>query len=169
MTETLPLRQSSAITLPLALSPCFELFTPKGEMRWIAHWRPQFICPADGTTTEGMVFVTTHDDEITYWTLVDYWPDKHYARYSRVTPQSRSVFVEVQCSRLAERETEVTVTYTLVPLTEGGKEVCRQFVGDAFVAMINGWRDQILVHLAGQNGTLPLGGGGFDEETCPSQ
>lgn len=152
MFDATPVHSSHAIDIPLPIDACFALFTPQGETLWIADWKPDYLHPADGATMQGMVFLTHRGGETTYWTLVDYKPHLHYSRYCRVTPGSRSVLVEVQCARLAAETTRVTVSYTLVPLSAEGSADIEAFRGEAYVAMIEGWRTLILRHLAGRAG-----------------
>ena len=93
-----------------------------------------------------MVFTTGHGDEVTYWTLVDLDMAAHFARYSRVTPGSRSVFVEVYCRAVSERETEIKMHYTLTALSEAGNTTISAFV-EGFPAMIDDWKAKILAYL----------------------
>lgn len=137
-----------SITLPLAVEAAFPLFTPIGEMDWVPDWRPSFVHPADGRTCRGMVFTTDHGGEETLWTVVDYDEAGHYARYSRVTPGSRSVLVEIRCIALGPAETGVEVRYALTGLSDAGNQVIRAFVGEAYIAMIEEWRRLILASLS---------------------
>jgi hypothetical protein len=138
-----------SITLPLSADEAFPLFTPEGERLWIEDWNPHYFYPANGETIVGMVFTTGHGDETTYWTLVDFDNAVHAARYSRVTPGSRSVIVEVACTATGEQETKVTVRYTLTSLSEAGNATIAAFVGD-YSAMIEDWRTRILTYLERQ-------------------
>lgn len=131
------------ISLPLPVSDCFALFTPIGETQWVPGWEPRFLWPPDGRTQKGMVFLTGQGAEETYWTVTDFDESAHYARYSRVTPGSRSVMVEVRCDATGPKETEVEVRYTLTGHNEAGNETVRGFVA-AFPAMIEEWRALIL-------------------------
>jgi hypothetical protein len=131
--------QSHTIEIALPIERCFPLFTPKGETLWVPDWAPEYIYPATGETEQGMVFITGHSGETTLWTLVDYQPDNHYARYSRVTPGSRSTIVEVRCAEVDAGRTSVTVSYTLTGLSEAGNQAIAAFCGDAYREMIEEW------------------------------
>jgi hypothetical protein len=141
------------ITLPLSADEAFPLFTPEGERLWIADWNPRYFYPANGETLRGMVFTTGHGEEVTYWTLVDLDMAAHSVRYSRVTPGSRSVFVEVGCRAVSEREAEVRVGYTLTALSEAGNATISAFV-EGFPAMIDDWKVKILAYLNRTNVTI---------------
>ncbi|WP_018152211.1 SRPBCC family protein [Leeia oryzae] len=148
MFEALHEHVTHRIELPMPIEACFPLFTAQGETLWVPDWHPVYVYPADGHTTQGMVFITGQCDETTYWTMVDYDPLHHFSRYARVTPGSRSVMVEVRCEAVAENTTAVQVSYTLTGLSEAGNQSIRTFVGDAYVAMIEEWRTLILAWLA---------------------
>jgi hypothetical protein len=135
--------QSHTIEIALPIERCFPLFTPKGETLWVPDWAPEYIYPPSGETEQGMVFITGHGGEITLWTLVDYQPENHYARYSRVTPGSRSTLVEVQCAASGSDRTTVTVSYTLTGLSEAGNQAISAFCGAPYIEMIEEWRTLI--------------------------
>jgi hypothetical protein len=136
------------ISLPIAAAEAIEFFTPEGERMWIADWKPRYFHPANGETIEGMVFETGEGEELTYWTVVDFDLAGCRARYSRVTPGSRSTIVEVACRPNGEQACHVDVSYMLTGLSEAGNAVIEVFIGDAYIAMIEDWRTKILEHLA---------------------
>jgi hypothetical protein len=123
-------------SLPLPAEAALALFTPEGERRWISDWKPQYLHPEDGMTVEGMVFTTGEHQEMTYWTMVDFDRQNHRVRYARVTPASRSTMVQVVCTPQGPEECGVEVTYTLTGLSPEGNAIIEDFVGEAYVAMI---------------------------------
>lgn len=135
--------QTHTIEIALPVECCFPLFTPQGETQWVSDWAPDYIYPPSGKTEQGMVFITGHGGETTLWTLVDYQLETHYARYSRVTPGSRSTLVEVQCEEVRQGLTKVTVSYTLTGLSEAGNQAIAEFCDDAYREMIEEWRTLI--------------------------
>ena len=112
-------------------------------MEWVPGWEPRFLWPLDGRTQKGMVFLTGHGAEETFWTVVDFDEGKHRARYCRITPGSRSVLVEIRCAATGPSETEVEVRYSLTGHNEAGNEAVRMFVA-TFPAMMEDWRALIL-------------------------
>jgi hypothetical protein len=138
------------INLPLSADEAFPLFTPEGERLWIEDWNPHYFYPANGETIVDMVFTTSHGDETTYWTLVDFDNLAHQVRYSRVTPGSRTVIVEVKCEATGEHATKVTVRYTLTSLSEAGNAAIAAFVA-GYQAMIEDWRTKILAYIERRN------------------
>lgn len=138
---------SHRITLPLPADEALELFTPEGERLWIAEWRPTYQYPTNGETMEGMVFTTGEGGEFTIWTLVDFDIAGQRLRYARVTPGSRSTLVEVVCVPEGEQQCHIDVSYALTGLSEAGNAAIEAFVGEAYRAMIEDWREKILAHL----------------------
>lgn len=136
------------IRIPLAVADCLPLFTPEGERSWVPGWEPEYLHPRDGQTVSGMFFRTGQDEEETLWTVVDYDPGLGRARYSRVTPGSRVVLVEVSCTTSGLGQSAVRVTYSLTGLSPAGNDAIERFVGPAFIAMIEEWRVRILAMLA---------------------
>ena len=80
--------------------------------------------------------------------VLDYEPGLGRARYSRVTPGSRVVLVEIVCTAAGPGSTDVRVTYQLTGLSPAGNAAIERFVGPAFVVMIEEWRSLILAALA---------------------
>ena len=135
------------ITLPISADEAFPLFTPEGERHWVDDWSPHYFYPANGETLVGMVFATGEGAETTWWTMIDFDHIRHFARYCRVTPGSRTVIVSVQCAVFTPLETAVTVRYELTGLSEAGHTAIQTFV-DGYSDMIEGWRTKILRYLA---------------------
>lgn len=137
---TTRIRSTHTITLALAADDAFALFTPRGEERWVPGWRPQYIHPASGETEPGQVFITGEGDERTWWTVVDFDPAAHHARYSRVTPASRMGLVDVRCRGVADGATEVTVCYEMTALNAAGETALKAYEGATYAEMIEGWK-----------------------------
>lgn len=130
------------ITVALPIRQCQMLFTPAGEELWVEGWKPTYHHPTDGRTQRGMIFSTGDGDELTFWSLVDFerGPDRHYARYARVTPALRSGFVEVQCREEGAAATRVRVSYEMTALNSRGLGSLQAYEPASFVRMIEGWR-----------------------------
>lgn len=144
----LHLTRAHAIEIPLPVVEAFELFTPRGEMRWIAEWRPEFIHPADGETMEGMVFRTGAGADETLWSCIEWAPKAYRVRYARVTPASRFTHVSVECASAGPDATRVLVRYEMTALSQAGRAALEALTEAAFALMIEGWRTLILAHLA---------------------
>lgn len=128
------------IRIDLPVAQAQRLFTPAGEELWVEHWAPHYLHPADGRTEAGMVFTTGSGDDYTVWSLADYDTTAFRARYTRVTPATRTGFVEVQCRPAGDAATDVEVSYRLTALNDAGARSLEAYRGAAFVAMIEGWK-----------------------------
>lgn len=141
----MPMHRVFTHTIEIAapLATCQRFFTPAGEELWVDGWRPTYLHPADGRTEQGMVFTTGSGDDFTVWGLADFDEVSRYARYSRVTPASRSAWVEVRCTPSGPQATTVQVTYSLTALTPAGESAIEALEGGAFETMIEQWRTSI--------------------------
>lgn len=137
------LHSSHSIVVDAPVDQTFMFFTPAGEELWVNGWQPTYIHPADGRTEVGMVFTTGQNDDLTIWTLADFDRPAHRSRYLRCTPASRTGLVEVHCVALDAQRTDVRVSYTLTALNASGELALEDFEGERFVAMIDGWAQEI--------------------------
>jgi hypothetical protein len=137
-----------AIEIPLPITAAFPLFTPLGEMDWIADWRPVFIHPADGATEEGMVFTTGSGAEETFWSCIEWAPESFRVRYARVTPASRFAHVEIRCLAISSNSTRIEVRYEMTALNALGETRLAETTPEAFSTSIEGWKALIEQHIA---------------------
>jgi hypothetical protein len=134
---------SHTIRVQAPIDQCQRFFTPAGEELWVEGWRPTYLIPSDGRTEAGMVFTSGEGETYTIWTLLDFDTEAHYARYSRVTPATRTGLVEVHCKASADGGTDVAVTYTMTAVNQGGLSSLEAYRGQAFVNMIEDWKQKI--------------------------
>jgi hypothetical protein len=144
--------RSHSFVVAVPLAEAFELFTPEGERLWAHGWDPVYIHPADGRTEQDMVFLTSHNDESTIWTLVRHDPPAAIVEYLRVTPGSRIASVMVQCAVMDEAKTRVTVMYRFTGLSDAGNDYVRSMDEPQFSAFIDGWGTAISAALAARAG-----------------
>ncbi len=144
----MPIHTHAAHTIEVdaPVDQCFMYFTPAGEELWVDGWQPRYVHPADGRTEAGMVFTTGEGADHTVWMLADFDRGAHRSRYARVTPGSRTGFVEVQCRALDGGRTAATVAYTMTALSPEGEQVLEGFEGERFRAMINEWAGLLARH-----------------------
>ncbi len=135
--------RSHVIRVDRPIEAAFPLFTPIGEVAWVPDWRPVFVHPADGTTAEGMVFLTDFDGEETIWACVRHRPEAHDVGYLRVTPGSRVAMVDVAARPIDATTTEVTVRYRITALSPAGEAVVAAMDEAAFGERIDEWRERI--------------------------
>jgi hypothetical protein len=137
------IQREHQIDIAIPIEEALALFTPIGEMRWIADWRPVFLHPADGKTEEGMVFTTGEGEDFTIWSCIEWSPERHRVRYARVTPASRLAHVTVECAPLARRQTRVSVRYDLTALNAAGQATLESLSETAFRTSIDSWKSMI--------------------------
>lgn len=153
MTDHLECRHSIDLAGPI--ERVFPLFTPIGETLWVDGWDPEFLHPRSGETQEGMVFRTSHGDEVTLWACTDWQPNEHRVRYARVTPGSRFGFVEVTCRDGGGESTQASIAYTFTALGENGRSYLSQLTEGAFVDMIETWKAGINAWLLKNEAATP--------------
>lgn len=137
--------------LPVSAPPAqaFDLFTPLGEKRWAPGWEPRFHHPADGSAQDGTTF-TTRDEtgRETIWRILDWDPDGHRVRYSRVTPGLKAGTVEVALAPAPGDATLATVTYDLVALSPEGAADLATWTESWYAGFLAEWERQIAAALA---------------------
>jgi hypothetical protein len=118
-----------------------HLFTALGEILWADGWQP-VILSGDGIE-KGTVFVTTHNEEVTIWVVVDFDPQKFHVRYSRVTPLMRAGTVEVCVRSDGQGGSNVDVSYQLTALSEAGNRDLAHFDAQEYSEMMTEWENEI--------------------------
>ena len=135
--------RTHAFIVDLPMARAFKLFEPEGERAWAKGWDPTYLHPSDGRAQAGMVFTTSHGAEETVWMSTRYEPAAGLVEYARLTPGSRIGTVLVQCSRVNEKRTRVTVIYTLTGLTDKGNAYIRGFDESHYRDFIESWQKAI--------------------------
>jgi hypothetical protein len=133
--------------LPVALPPdeTFELFTPRGEERWVAGWRPRFPVETGDDSAPGTVFETDSHGDRTIWVVVGRERGRRVS-YARVTPGSRAGIVTVEVSGDGRGGSTVRVTYELTALTPEGEKPLREFA-ERYPDFLRSWEAEIFRHL----------------------
>ena len=87
---------SGQFTVARPPAEAFELFTARGEERWVPGWRPRFPAAADvDDTAPGTVFETDMHGRTTTWVVVE------RGRFLSVRGKSFSSFSIARCSHPA--------------------------------------------------------------------
>ncbi|SEG99933.1 hypothetical protein SAMN05444920_114209 [Nonomuraea solani] len=129
--------------LSVALPPAeaFELFTPRGEERWVDGWSPRFPMDAADDSAPGTVFETDADGRTTTWVVVGREAGR-WISYARVTPGRRAGTVTVEVSADDRGGSDVGVTYELTALSPEGEEELREFA-DGYAGFLGSWEEAI--------------------------
>lgn len=117
----------------------FPLFTAEGERSWAPGWEPKIL---SGSTERGSAFITTgHNGSTVTWIVTDYRPAEGRVSYARLVQDSNIGIVDVVCTETAGGGTDISVRYTLTPVTEAGQTFVARFLSDQhYTTMIDEWR-----------------------------
>jgi len=117
----------------------FPLFTAEGERAWAPGWEPKIL---SGSTERGSAFITTgHNGSTVTWIVTDYRPAAGSVSYARLVQDSNIGIVDVVCTEAAGGGTDISVRYTLTPVTEAGQAFVARFLSDRYyTTMIDEWR-----------------------------
>jgi hypothetical protein len=134
--------------LAVALPPgeAFVLFTPRGEERWVAGWRPRFPVATGDDSAPGTVFGTEAHGETTTWVVTGREEGRRVS-YARVTPGSRAGTVTVELAEDGRGGSVVDVTYELTALSPEGERTLREFAA-GYAAFLASWEEDIARHQA---------------------
>lgn len=133
-----PMRISDTRSVPVDAAPhdVFWLLTPEGEREWVPGWDPQYLGSPE--LREGLIFSTAADGKLTVWVVNEVDHERCRASYHRFTPSLKSGLVEVRCDSNSRGGTELTVSYSMVGLSEAGNREI-QASSAAFENYIDGW------------------------------
>lgn len=132
-------RYRHEIVVRRPVDSAFPLFTPKGEEDWVPGWTPDYFAPENGETGKDMLFATGEGSERTWWTCLEWEPERHRVRYLRLTLDNRAAFVAVECHARDAEATTVTVTYDIQTLGRKGDDYLAAMTDVAFAEMIGEW------------------------------
>ena len=141
--------REAALTVSRPVEEAFLLFTPDGEKSWAGDWDPDYVWPASGETTEGMVFTTRWRGHETVWVLTHLDRGHHHVEYHRLTPGWFIARVVVRCQQACLSATRATVRYDYTALSADGDDLVRSFTQEEHERMIAEWEREILRYLAG--------------------
>jgi hypothetical protein len=134
-----PATQIRTFHLDAPLGRVFPLFTARGERAWAPGWEPRVL---SGEEERGSAFVTTSGNgRTTTWVVTDYQPAKGLVSYARLVDNSNIGLVDVSCSEARAGGTDVSVRYTLTPISDAGTSFVNEFLTDEnYTRMIEEWR-----------------------------
>jgi Polyketide cyclase / dehydrase and lipid transport len=117
----------------------FPLFTAEGERAWAPGWEPREL---SGAGERGSAFITAgHGGRTVTWVVTDYRPAEGCVSYARLVEDSNIGLVDVSCTPAQLGGTEVSVRYTLTPLSEAGRAFVSEFMAEEhYSQMIEKWR-----------------------------
>jgi hypothetical protein len=137
--STPPASQVRTFHLDAPLARVFPLFTAQGERAWAPGWEPRIL---SGAEERGSSFTTAAADGRTVtWIVTDYRPEAGRVSYARLVHDSNIGLVDVVCAAAPGGGTDVSVRYTLTPLSAVGNTFVGEFMRDeSYSAMLEHWR-----------------------------
>ncbi|MEW6364878.1 MAG: SRPBCC family protein [Acidobacteriota bacterium] len=143
-------RREAELTVWRPVEEAFLLFTPEGERSWATDWDPEYIWPAGGDTTQGMVFTTRWRGLETVWVLTHLDREHHFVEYHRHTPGWFIARVVVECRAVDHSTTRAAVRYDYTALSADGDDLVRSFTQEEHEQMIGEWENEIRRSLRGE-------------------
>jgi hypothetical protein len=132
---------TGSLTVARPPAEAFDLFTARGEQRWVPGWQPRFPAPADDDTAPGTVFETDGHGRTTTWVVVERTRGQRI-RYARIAPGDTAGTVTVVLTGNAYGHSDVAVTYELTALTPSAIEHLRGFAA-RYPQMLRDWAEAI--------------------------
>ena len=136
--SAVPQTQVAGFHLDAPLARVFPLFTAEGERSWAEGWDPEIL---SGAAERGSVFRTVgHGGTVTTWIVTDYRPAEGRVSYARLAQGSNMGLVDVICTANPQGGTDVSVRYTLTPVSAEGQQFLAGFLEPGhYKAMIEQW------------------------------
>ena len=135
--------RTGAIRLNGALDAVFPLFGPIGEKDWAAGWDPKPVWPESGELVEGMVFTVDETPGRVFWVVTRYAPTRHEIAYANVLPGQTLNRIEIACKAAGENQTDCTVRYAFVGLSDEGNKFVDMHTEEAYAAKLRHWEEAI--------------------------
>lgn len=107
-----------SISAPLEIA--FELFSPLGEKFWVPGWNPELLHPPKVDWAQGLIFRTQEEQGEAVWVVTDLDRERHEVEYHRVEAARYVARVRVYCRNRDAAQTEVSITYSFVGLSDAG-------------------------------------------------
>ena len=135
-------RATGSFDLPIPAAEAISYFTPEGERDWAPGWDP--IYPAgEVSETPGTVFITSHGDDQTIWTIHAIDRAACAAAYSRHNVDKWAGTVSVRCEDIGSQGCTVTVDYDTTVLPGGDLAILHHFDDEAYEEMMNHWSEAV--------------------------
>lgn len=135
--------RSGTIRLDGPIGKVFPLFTPIEEKKWAPGWDPKPVWPESGDVVEGMVFTVKEDPGTVFWVVTHYDPQRHEISYANVLPGQTLNRIEIACKSAGASQTDCTVRYAFVGLSDEGNKFVEMHTEEAYAAKMKHWVEAI--------------------------
>jgi len=135
------IKHTATFKIAQPIETLFPLFSAEGEKLWVPGWNYENIM---GSTKlhEDYIFLTkTHDhasaDAI--WLVKRYEPESYFVQFYKVEPDDKVGIITVQCSKMSNCHTQVTVSYEYIGLSKNGNKFIESFTSAEYEEFIGEW------------------------------
>jgi hypothetical protein len=120
----------------------FPLFSAEGEKHWVPGW--DYISISGGSDLhEDYVFLTQNHDHAAgnaIWIVKRHEPDSYFVEFYKIEPDEKVGIISVKCNSISDSETNVSVAYEYIALSEEGREFIAKFSSQVFKKFIGEWK-----------------------------
>jgi hypothetical protein len=120
----------------------FPLFSAEGEKHWVPGWDYKNIM--GGTDLhENYIFITENHDHAAsdaIWLVKKHVPDTYFVEFYKVEPEEKVGIISVKCNSISGSETNVSVSYEYIALSEKGREFVANFTSKEYKEFIGEWK-----------------------------
>lgn len=134
---------NGSFTLPVPPAAAFEFFSPLGEKRWVPGWNPELLHPPGATWERGLIFRTAEERGEAVWIVAHLDREKHEVEYYRVEAGRYVAKVAVRCRPRGGHDTEVSVSYLFVGLSDVGNRDITAMSPALFAEKMRRWHGWI--------------------------
>ena len=144
-------RATGAFALPISATEAIGCFTPEGEKDWAPGWDPSY---PEGTPSEtpGTVFITSHGEQDTIWTIHHIDRERCTSAYSRHSIGKWAGTVQVRCDDQGPQGCVVTVDYDTTALPGADPKILHHFDDAAYKEMMDEWATRVTTALSSAAG-----------------
>ncbi len=125
----------------------FPLQGFREEKLWSVGWEPEMVFPADGSPSEGAVFLITRSGAEEVWVLTRWDPVARRAGYGHGTAGHDVTEIRISVSGPEQGPSHVDVTYTWTALSEAGNAFIEEQTEESFRAWMSEWEEEMAHYL----------------------
>ncbi len=125
----------------------FPLHGFREEKLWAVGWEPEMIFPADGSPSEGAVFLIHRSGAEEVWVLTRWDTLARRAVYVHVTAGREVTEIRISVSGREQGPSHVEVAYTWTALSEAGNAFIEKQTEASFHAWMSEWEEEMAHYL----------------------
>jgi hypothetical protein len=137
--------------VPERVPVVFELFSPNGERKWVPGWNPELLHPPKAEWERGLIFRTREELGDAVWVVTVLDRGSHEVEYYRVEASRYVARVRVRCRAQGSTQTDVSVVYTFVSLSDAGNREIAEMSHAAYEQKMKRWQGWICGYLSSRS------------------